>query len=259
MSGPNCDKSIMPLDRMATLISQFKDIDFPKSEYFVIGGGEAMAPYIFGDNAYMRRALSMIYNANGIPTIKTNAMWGNNKSLRHFILKDLADTAYTHQIVTTLDISVDEFHKNTTGVTNIISDIIDSKYLAPAIRIFLVGFNTDASKLQLNKLQYNLKHNGIYTYSDSNKNYDFSAMKNDYGMRIFTSFETPIYMTGRAIETKTYTTGPNTGLPDSDGHCFTVDNYDMATLNYKYRERIAGRDLNTVTKILMNQLYHWEH
>ena len=255
MSGPNCDKSIMPLNRMAELIAEFKDIDFSKSDFFVIGGGESMAPYIFGNNTYMHHALSMIYESGGIPTIKTNAIWGNNKSLRHFILKDLADTAYTHQIVTTLDISVDEFHKNTTGVTNIISDIIDSKYLAPAIRIFLVGFNTDASKLQLNKLQYNLKHNGIYTYSDSNKNYDFSAMKNDYGIKIFTSFETPIYMTGRAIKTKTYTTGPSTGLPDSDGHCLMVDYMDNATLNYKFREHIAGRDLNSVTKSLMNELY----
>ena len=245
----------MPLNRMATLIDQFKNIDFPTTDYFVIGGGEATAPYIFGNNNYMQQALSMIYDVGGIPTIKTNAIWGNYKHLRRLILKDLADTAYSHQIIVTLDISIDEFHKNIDGTANIISDLVKSQYLLPAIRISLVGFNTDASKSQLDKLHLALNRNGVHTFSNSHISYDFSATQNGYGMQIFTSFATPIYMDGRAAQTKSYTTGPSRGLPDSDGHCLAVDYANNAILNYKFREHIAERDLNTVTKSLMNQLY----
>ena len=248
----------MSLDFFQDMIAQFDEISFQKSGYYVIGGGEAMAPYIFGNNDYIRRALSTIHNIHGIPTIKTNAKWGEDKSLRQFVLKDLADAAYESQVVTTLDISIDEFHNNIVGAANVISDVIKSHYLAPAIRIFLVGFNTQASQKQLDNLINKLNKNKIQTMSaNDGTNYDFAAFFGDYGIKIFTSFNTPIYCAGRAISTKTYTTKSNTGMPDSDGHCLSIDNDDFATLNYKFRERIAGRKLETVIQSLMNKVYRF--
>ncbi len=255
LSGPTRPKQFMPLAQMQNFITQFNQIEFPKTEYFVIGGGEAMAPFVFGNRDYIPQALYMIYNAGGIPTIKTNATWGNSTDLRQNILKDLARVVYSTQIVTTLDISIDEFHNNLDGAANVIADIVKSQYLAPAIRISLVGFNTVASKTKLRQLREKLSHLGIMTYSTNTENNDFAAIFGYSGIQIFTSFNTPIYKAGRAIETKTYTTGSNTGTPDSDGHCLVVDNAGNAILNYKFRERIAGRDLDTVTRILMQKFY----
>ena len=231
-SGPKCPVNLMPLPKFEKYIAQFGDIQLPKTNYFVIGGGEAMAPYIFGNNEYISHVLSSIYESGGIPTIKTNAKWGANVPLRQYILKDLARTAYEYQMVVTLDVSVDEFHDNISETANVISDIVKSSYLAPAIRVCLVGFSTPASKYRLARLQKSLRAIGINTIKTRAGADDFGAIyNNDYGIQIFTSFNNAVYKRGRAIKTQTYTTDEPDGTPDSDGHCLTIDNSDNAVLN----------------------------
>lgn len=258
MSGPDALKSLMPLGHAETFIEQFMDIPFA-SEYIVIGGGEAMAPYMFGENKYISNILSAIYKVDAVPTIKTNGTWGANQSLRQLILKDLADTAYFHQVLATLDISIDEFHNNIDGVANIISETIKSDYIAPAVRICLVGFNTVASAVALTQLRVALHNRGIATLPLQDDTNDFIVTNGNRGMQIFTSFNTPIYRMGRALITNTYTIGEPTGFADNDGNCLTVDNADTAILNYKFREKIAGRDLDTVLKKLKKQMHHHQH
>lgn len=261
LSGPNAPRELMPLDRMDKLLTEFKQIETPRaSDFFVIGGGEAMAPYFFKDKLYIPRALDMIYQADGIPTIKTNATWGRYESLCKPILKDLATVATKHQIVTTLDISIDEFHDNLGATTNIIETLMKNKGIAEAVRIFLVGFDTNASRWQLFKLCKQLNERGIKTISHFGINDDFFVQYKGITMQIFGSFNTPIYKMGRAAKTQVFTAEEPTGLPSIEGltltHCMTVDNTDLATLNYKYQETINGRPLNDVFQSLLTKVYN---
>lgn len=262
LSGPNAPRELMPLDRMDKLLTEFKQIETPRaSDFFVIGGGEAMAPYFFKDKLYIPRALDMIYQADGIPTIKTNATWGRSAALRKQILKDIASVAAKYQIVTTLDISVDEFHNNIVGTADVFAEILKSKELSEAIYIFLVGFQTLASKRKLAELKKELKYRNIETVSIPTSPEDFLVRYkgNDFAMQIFSSFDTPISMAGRAIETGVFTTGKPDGTPSIEGfnlvHCMSVDTKDVATLNYKYQEQINGRPLNDVFQSLLTKVY----
>ena len=250
----------MPLARMEQLLTEFQDIKIIRtSDFYTIGGGEAMAPYFFKDKQYIPRALDMIYQANGIPTIKTNATWGQYEILRKPILRDLATVATKHQIVTTLDISLDEFHNNLSDTANIILDTVKSREIAQAVRIFLVGFNTNASKWQLFKLRNRLNERGVKTIQMSTINDDFAVQYKDMAMQIFTSFDTPIHKSGRAAETRVFTADEPTGLPSIEGptltHCMMVDNADLATLNYKHKEIINGRSLDEVFQSLLLKVY----
>lgn len=263
LSGPKEPKQFMPLDKFETYIHQFGEIDIPKTEYYTIGGGEPMSTYLNGDRGYIPRAVSMILDAGAIPTIKTNATWGKHTDERRTVLKSLAAVAYKYQKLVTLDISLDEFHKNTNDVANIISDIAKSDMLRPAIRVFLAGFNTNASLKKLNELQDELKCRNILVipFSDlgdvvtEENKYDFGVMYRGQGNKIFASFDTPIFREGRAAITGVATTGQNPGFTSVDGDCLVVDNMDNAILNYKFREQIAGRDLNTIVHSLMAKMH----
>ena len=262
LSDPKEPKQFMPLDKFETYIHQFGEIDIPKTEYYTIGGGEPTAPYAYSEPDYIPRAVSMILDAGAVPTIKTNATWGKHTDERQTILKSLAAVAYKYQKLVTLDISLDEFHKNTIDTANVISDIVKSDMLRPAIRVFLAGFNTQASLKRLNELQDELKRRNLHIISSTDidgvtekTKYDFGALYRGMGNMIFASFETPIFRDGRAAITNVATTGPSTGMTSIDGNCLVVDNNDNAILNYKFREQIAGRDLNTVVQSLMAKMY----
>ena len=131
---------LLLLPKMHKIIKEFKNLDVNQSDFVVITGGESMAPYYNNQQNYIKQALRYIYKAGYVPTIKTNAVWDTDIKLRQKILFDLAESAYKYRKVVTLDISIDEFHNNLSGAANIITDIITSKYLSPAIRLCLAGF-----------------------------------------------------------------------------------------------------------------------
>ena len=281
MSGPTEPKHFIPLADVKKLITQFTEIESPKTGYACIAGGEPMLAYDFGEKGYIPRTLSMLFDAGQFPTIKTNATWGKHAEKRKPILKSLAQVAQKYQKWISVEISLDEFHKNTPEVANIISDVTKSDELRPAICIFLSGFNTEASLKKLTELQEELTRRGIEVlkkdptkyafdllYSDifnASASFDNQLYLYDFGVsyqgkdkKIFSAFDDNIFCDGRAAITGVATTGPSTGKTCAAGNFFIVKNTDTAVLNSKFHEKIAGRDLNTVFQSLMAQLHAQE-
>lgn len=249
-SGANNPTNFMPLTRAEQYISEFQEVPYHIMQHYTISGGEGLAPYQFGDFDYIPTILSCIYKIDGIPTIKTNGVWGERYNMRVDILKSLANSARTGNKLLTLDISVDEFHNNLKGVANIVADVVQSDYLLPAIRICLVGFNTDGTRNNMAKLRTQLEERELHT--EVLPNDDWAVYRDDNkGMRVVVGAETEIYDLGRAKQNNVYTA---TGDP-AGGYvnCLSVDNNNLATLNYLYAEQIAGRNLKCVMDSLMRR------
>ena len=242
----------MPLEKLDKYLSESKTMDIRPDQLLSIGGGEAMAPYMLGEQKYIPGALDLIYRTGYIPTIKTNGVWGNNNAMRQTILSDIAKQAYKHGKLVTLDISVDEFHNNQSGVVKIINDIIRNPSLAYAIRFCLVGFNTPASKVALNNLKQQLQNTGLNIEQTCGGDWMMDIPNSADGLYVCNDFNTPIYNLGRAQQTKTFTSTANPN--GNDGFdCLQIDNNDSATLNYIYREPIKNRPLDIVLKSLLEK------
>ena len=225
--------------------------DTPPHELISIGGGEAMAPYMHNKPNYIPNVLSLAFQYKFIPTLKTNGTWGDDDNLRTKILSDIADCAYRSGKLVTLDISVDEFHNNLSGITNIIYDTICSQHLCPAIRICLVGFNTKKSAFIQTKLQQKLQKRGLKITPTIIGDWIVET-KNGDGVYMINDFSGGIFNLGRAKTNKVYTTTdtPN-GYENID--CIQLDNNDTATLNYIYREKIKNRNIDAVLKSLQQR------
>lgn len=243
----------MSLEKIKKYLSESKTMDIRPNQLLTIGGGEALAPYMFGQPTYIPTALDMIYSYDYIPTLKTNGTWGDNNSLRPQILSDIASCAYKYMKLVTLDISVDEFHDNKSGVIKIMRDILLSPELNFAIRICLVGFNTPESAAMLLNLKQQLKENKFEIEELPNKDWAVYAPNQSYGACVINDFASPIYNLGRAKQTKTFT---STADPNgTDGfNCLQIDNNDYAILNYTHREPIKNRPLNEVLSSLKSKV-----
>lgn len=242
----------MLLQKMDRYLSESKQMSIIPNQLLSIGGGEAFAPYMHGNNTYIPYVLELVYSYGYIPTIKTNGTWGTKDILRTQILSDIASRAYKYGKLVTLDISVDEFHNNQSGVKHIIRDILSNPDLCYAIRICLVGFNTPASAKALKSLQQELQNWGFIIEPTLNNDWIITTPDKSCGVYMVNGYDSPIYNIGRAKQTHTYTStdDPN-GNDGSD--CLQLDNNDYAILNYDYREPIKNRPLNEVLKSLMEK------
>jgi hypothetical protein len=237
----------MPLHKMEKYLHEARTMSIMPDELLCIGGGEAMAPYMHNDPTYIPRALDMIYSYNFIPTIKTNGTWGDDQEMRKLILSDIAKCAYKSGKLVTLDISVDEFHHNISGVTKIIYNTLQSKELFFAIRICLVGFNTKKSAFALAKLKQDLQKRGLKI--DSTVIGDWMIERPDgEGIYMINDFSAGIFNLGRAKDNQIYT---DTGNPTGSIDCLQIDNNDIAIYNYTSQEPINNRPLNEVLYSLM--------
>lgn len=251
-SGPRQPKSLMPMDTVSEYISQFQDIRMPRWEHLVFTGGESLAPYFFGEYEYVPQCMDLTHKYNMVPFFKTNGMWGANKRLRERILGDMADNAHKHGRLNSLDISLDEFHDNVAPVAAILGDVFHDYYLAQAIRISLVGLDTQKSRNRLIELMSQVCARRI-----SFKPLDNMTLllgNGEFAGHVYFGFFTPVSIAGRAAKNN-LGTAINNGMPDAKtGSCFQIDNNDVATLNYKWRTPVAGRPLNTVVAKLFEQM-----
>ena len=244
----------MSLEKLDKYLAESLIMDIRPDQLLTIGGGEALAPYMLGNATYIPNALDLIYTNKYVPTLKTNGTWGDNNTLRKKILTDIAKCAYKHQKLVTLDISVDEFHNNQSGVIKIINDIVRNPGLSFAIRFCLVGFNTPASKAALNDLQQQLQNAGLKIEQTYAGDWMIEIPNSMDGLYVCNDYGTPIYNLGRAKQTKTFTSTENPN--GNDGfNCLQIDNNDYAILNYTYREPIKNRPLNLVLQSLIAKTY----
>lgn len=244
--------NIMPLDKVEKYIGEFNAIPMDKWEYMVFTGGEAMAPYYHKQTEYIPKCLDFAGQLKMAPFIKTNGAWGINDTMRTKILRDCAGAAYRNDILSSLDISVDEFHNNTKAVVKIINDVVRSDYLAPAVRISLVGLNTRKSRVDFANLIETLRQTGLKVEwrQDGLLVVTVPGVR---GVRLYYDLWTNVANVGRAKDNALGTYTPN-GQPDfQTGHCFQIDNNDIATLNYYHRTPVNNRPVFDVVKELVTK------
>ena len=251
-SGLNQPLNFMSLDKLDRYLFEAKQMDFRPNQLITIGGGEAFAPYLNGDNRYIPNALDIAYSHKFIPTLKTNGTWGENNKKCQSILSDLAKCAYKGDKLVTLDISVDEFHNNTTNVANIIRNTLRNDRLCMAIRICLVGFHTKKSEIAQNKLKQELQKYGLKVSSTVYGDWIVET-KNGADVYMTNDFSAEIVDLGRAKTNSVFTTVFDAY---SGSHCLQIDNNDIATYNFKYREPINNRHLGEVFQSLLQRAYN---
>jgi len=248
-SAPDIAPNIMPLHRVEKYIGEFNAMPIPRWKYMVFTGGEAMAPYFHNMPEYIPTCLDVAASYRMAPFVKTNGLWGADDNMRWKILHDFARVAYRREILMSMDISVDEFHNNLTAVNKIINDVVRSDYLAPAVRLSLVGLNTHKSRLQFSQLLNGLYAAGLYVRPDvCMVKLGVPGVRD---VKVFHDFFTNVSNVGRAKENNLGKYVPD-GQPDIiTGHCMQIDNNDIATLNYKYKTPVAGRPIYDVAKELL--------
>ena len=248
-SGCGEPLNFMDLEKLERYVHESKEIQFNVYEGVVMTGGEALAPYLFGQPNYIPTALKHIQHAGYVPTIKTNGLWGKRADVRMNILKDMAKSAYASGKLVTLDISVDEFHNNMSPVANIIADSLSSNEITYGVRIVLVGFNTEKSFMALEKLKHELyaRDLEIETLPEGDWGVYNAA---GTGFRVFLGYDNSIFDLGRAKQNNVYNM---IRLPKSKfaEHCLIMDSNDTVTLDYDYSEKIAGRKIKTVFESLV--------
>ena len=247
-SGPRVMPNLMPVAKVEKYIGEFKAMPLSKWNHLVFTGGEAMAPYFLHNNEYMPRCLSIAGNAGMYPFVKTNGTWGADEALRHRILQDCANVAEKNGKMTSLDISVDEFHKNVPAVAQIIVDIASSDYLARRVRVSICGLDTIKSHAQFNYLIAYLKSRNVHVFPCE---HDFIAALGTVGTRVLFDFSTPVARMGRAKTKGMGETIPDGATDSVLGNCLQIDNDDIATLNYYHKTPVNGRPVFDVARELL--------
>lgn len=247
-SGPNVVPNFMPLDKVEQYIGEFCAMPLPKWEYMVFTGGEAMAPYLLKRYEYMPQCLEFAGRAGLAPFIKTNGVWGADGLLRRRILNDCADAAIKNNKMTSLDVSIDEFHNNVPAVARIIQEIVSSEHLARCVRMSISGLDTLKSHAQFSYLIAYLKAHNIHVFPSGNT---FIAALGTLGTKILFDFGTPVAQMGRAKQNGIGETQPDGSSDAVWGNCLQIDNDDVATLNYYYKTPVNGRPVFDVVKELL--------
>lgn len=235
--------NLLPLEKIEKYLKEISNIPIKPNELISIGGGEVMAPYMHNNTDYIPKLLDLLYKHKFVPTLKTNGTWGNETKKCTEILYDIAKCAYKSDKLVTLDISIDEFHNNIDSVSKIIRNIKNKHYLSYAIRICLVGFNTQKSANALLRLKQELTKNGLHieTFPPFD-DWLISAPNRDTTI-IYNSFTSGIFDMGRAKTNKVYTTTIDKSAHE---HCLQLDNNDMAIYDYILSEPIQNRNLYEV-------------
>lgn len=252
-SGPNIAPNIMPLNKVEKYIGEFNAMPLPKWEYIVFTGGETMAPYYHGQPEYMPHCLDIVASHKMAPFVKTNGLWGAQSELRNHILHDFATAAYKNNMLMSMDISVDAFHKNADAVFNILRDIVHSDYLASAVRISLASLNDTKSRIEFSNLIDALRANGMTVQVQRNGMFTISV-PNIRTVSVYYDLWTNISNVGRAMENNLGKFIPD-GRPDMEtGHCLQIDNYDIAKLNYKHTTPVNNRPVYDIAKELLSKV-----
>lgn len=252
-SGSHCEPALMSIDKIADWTAQFQKLENPKWSHLVFTGGETMAPYYFGAFDYLPKCLDVTYANKMNPVLKTNGMWGAKRKYRELILNDLMLKALHNNIKVTVEISLDEFHNNIDEIARILSDVFHNTLLMQTIQIHLVGLDTTESCQRLTDLLRKICTHGL-RFSMREYGTLLIGSGNGYRAPVYYGFDTPVSYNGRAIDNKLPNCAVNNGMPSSDyGNCLTLDNYDTAILNYKWRAPVAGRPLaDVVTQLMSN-------
>ncbi len=250
-SGSHCEPALMPIDKISDYTAQFRKLENPKWSYLVFTGGETMAPYYFGEFDYLPKCLDMTYANKMNPVLKTNGMWGAKSKYRERILSDCK--ALRNNIKVTVEISLDEFHDNIDEIARILSDIFHNTLLMRTIQMHLIGLYTTKSSRRLTDLLRKICAYGLH-FSTPGYGKLLIGSGNGYLAPVYYGFDTPVFYDGRARDNQLPNCATNNGMPALDsGNCLTIDNNDIATLNYKWRAPIAGRPLaNVVTELMQN-------
>lgn len=248
-SAPNVAPNLMPLSRVEKYVGEFNAMPMQKWEHLVFTGGEAMAPYFMNNREYIPQCLRIAGRARMAPFVKTNAVWGADDGLRKKILQDCADVAELNNKMTSLDVSVDEFHDNVPAVASIIMDIVSSEHLARCVRVSVCGLDTLKSHARFNHLIAYLKAHNLHIFPCGN---DFIAACGTLGTKVLFDYSTPVAKMGRAIDAGVGEVVPD-GSPDVMGNCLQIDNYDVATLNYFYKTAVNNRTVFDVVQDLMTK------
>lgn len=225
----------------------------PKWEHMVFTGGEAMAPYFHKRMEYIPQCLDIASSYGMVPFVKTNGVWGMNDELRHRILRDFANVAYKNDKMMSMDISVDAFHNNNNAVVRILNDVVRSDYLAPAVRISLVGLNDTKSRVVFTHLLNELRASGLDVDIGDDGNL---VLWVPYvrGVSVYYDLGASINKIGRAAENNLGRFVPDGRPHISDGHCLEIDNKHNAILNYKYITPVNDRPMFDVVKELMSKV-----
>lgn len=250
----SCTKNppaFMPLEKIEEYMDEFQELPFNTSKNVAVGGGEGMAPYLFGNEDYIPTVIGVLNKFDKNVTVKTNASWGNTYKYRNPILKSLAKCAYFNNSLITLRMPVDEFHNNISGVSNIIADIVFSGYLLAALRVEIAGFDTIGSVVARSRLESDLGDKEIKMIDSRNDDlvaYDESGS----GIHIRTDYVSGVPRLGRAVANHLYTS-------DETGGGFVnklkIDNADNAILNNTVRAKIGDRPLMDVVQGLGEKMY----
>ena len=239
----------MPLEKIENYIAQFQELPLNLSNRITIDGGEPMLPYVMGDENYIPTALCLISKAGAIPVIKTNGTWGQTYNNRSLILKSLAKNACFIGRPLTINMPVDEFHDNISGVSNIVADVVFSDYLRGTLNIDISGFNTIGSVVANARWRSDLKSKEIDTLDLITG--DLVAYNNEgEGMHICMDYESGIKNCGRALKNHVYTNDNFTTYVNK----IQVDNEDNVMLNYVVGDRLDNRSLSSVLDILINKI-----
>ncbi|MBE6456458.1 MAG: radical SAM protein [Alphaproteobacteria bacterium] len=247
-SGPHVAPNIMPLDKVEQYIGEFCAMPLPKWEYMVFTGGETMAPYFMKQYEYIPQCLEIAGRAGLAPFIKTNGVWGTDDALRRRILNDCANAAIKNNTMTSMDVSIDEFHNTVPAVARIIQEIVSSEHLARCVRVSISGLDTLKSHAQFNYLIAYLKAHNIHVFPSGNT---FIAARETIGTKILFDFGTPVSQMGRAKQNNIGEVRPDGSSDAVWGNCLQIDNEDVATLNYFHKTPVNGRTVYDVTQELL--------
>jgi hypothetical protein len=188
-----------------------------------------------------------------IPFVKTNGVWGTNEELRHRILHDFANIAYRQNKLMSMDISVDAFHNNNNAVVRILNDVVRSDYLAPAVRISLLGLNDTKSYATFMCLIDELRASGLDVEIGNNGSFAL-WVPHVRGVSVYYDFGAYINKIGRAAKNNLGQIVPSGHPHITDGHCLEIDNKHNAILNYKYSTPVNNRPMFDVVKELMTNI-----
>lgn len=245
-SGRDAAIKPMPLEKVEDYISQFQELPINLSNRITIDGGEPMLPYFMGDENYIPTVLCLVSKAGATPTIKTNGTWGNTYTNRSTVLKSLAKNAYFVGRPLTINVPVDEFHNNISGVSNIIADVVFSDYLRGALNISVSGFDTIGSVVAYARLRSDLRDREINTVDSGNDN--LVAYNDDgVGIHVETDYMSGVVRCGRAIKNHVYTEDNLSTYVNK----IQIDNDDNVALNYVARDNIKNRPLANVIDYLI--------
>ncbi len=243
---------LMLVEDMDKYLSAFKKMNVNKWDSLVFSGGETMAPYIIGNNEYVPQCMEIAFKNGFAPFFKTNGLWGKSDAMRNRILTDFAKTALKHKKLTSMDISVDEFHDNLDPVANIIMETAKSPVFSYAVRLSLVGLDTPKSLDNFRILKQTLSARGLKMFEKDETLFVESPVA---FYPVFYNFNTPVFKMGRAKENNIGCDIVLDGAPDPDvGNCLRIDNRGELLLNDGFKCSVNPDSFTSSAERLINQM-----